>query len=92
MRRRVSGTAAPGPASSDLRRGGPALAVPFGIVAALGLFTVLLPPYDRPWWVAGLAAVVLALVVVLFVVSRRHPERTWLDPSPPTCSSPTPPW
>ena len=54
--------------------------------------TVLLPPYDRPWWVAGLAAVVLALVVVLFVVSRRQPERTWLDPSPPTCSSPTPPW
>ena len=56
--------------------------MPFGIVAALGLVTVLLPPYDRPWWVAGLAAAVLALAVVLFVVSRRQPERTWLDPLP----------
>jgi diguanylate cyclase (GGDEF)-like protein/PAS domain S-box-containing protein len=83
VRRRVSGTAAPGSSSSsDLRRGSPALAAPFGVVAALGLFTVLLPPYERPWWVAALAALLLALVVALFVVSRRRPERTWLDPLP----------
>ena len=81
MRRRVSGTAAPS-SPSDLRRGGPALALPFGIVAALGLVTVLLPPYSSPWWVAGLAALVLALVVVLYVISRRRPERSWLDPIP----------
>ena len=82
MRRRVSGTAASESSRSDLRRGGPALALPFGIVAALGLVSVLLPPYSSPWWVAGLAAVVLALVVVLYVVSRRRHERTWLDPVP----------
>ena len=84
MRRRVSGTAAPGSSSSssDLRRGSLALAAPFGVVAALGLVAVLLPPYERPWWVAALAAFLLALVVVLFVVSRRRPERTWLDPLP----------
>ena len=51
-------------------------------MAALGLVAVLLPPYERPWWVAALAALVLALVVVLYVVSRRRPERTWLDPIP----------
>lgn len=56
------------------------MAAPFGIVAALGLFTVVLPPYERPWWVAGLAALVLALVVVVYVISRRQEERTWLDP------------
>lgn len=82
MRRRFSGTAASGSTPSDPRRGGLALAVPFFIVAALGLLTVLLPPYERPWWVAGLAAAVLALAVVLFVVSRRRPERTWLDALP----------
>jgi len=82
VRRRVSGTAASESSRSDLRRGGPALALPFGIVAALGLVSVLLPPYSSPWWVAGLAAVVLALVVVLYVVSRRRHERTWLDPVP----------
>lgn len=56
------------------------MAAPFGVVAALGLFTVLLPPYERPWWIAGLAALVLALVVVVYVLSRRREERTWLDP------------
>ncbi|TGN63010.1 EAL domain-containing protein [Nocardioides eburneiflavus] len=80
MRRPVSETPARGSALPDLRRGTPALAWPFGVVAVLGLFAVLLPPYERPWWVAALAAVVLASSALVFVASRRRGERTWLDP------------
>ena len=39
-------------------------------MAALGLFTVLLPPYERPWWVAALAAVVLASSALVYVARR----------------------
>lgn len=56
------------------------MAVPFGVVAALGLFAVLLPPYERPWWVAGLAALCLAASAAAFAASRRRDRRTWLDP------------
>lgn len=49
-------------------------------MAVLGLFAVLLPPYERPWWVVALAAVVLASSALVFVASRRRGERTWLDP------------
>jgi len=49
-------------------------------VAALGLVTVLLPPYERPWWVVGLAAVTLVASALVFVASRRRGEGTWLDP------------
>ena len=80
MRRPVSETPARGSTRPDLRRGTPALAWPFGAVAALGLFTVLLPPYERPWWVVGLAVLALASSALVFVASRRRGERTWLDP------------
>ena len=80
MRRLVSGTAAPGSSSSDLRRGTPAVAVPFAVVALIGLVTVLLPPYERPWWVAGLAALSLVPVVLVYVASQRRERRSWLDP------------
>jgi diguanylate cyclase (GGDEF)-like protein/PAS domain S-box-containing protein len=49
-------------------------------VAALGLFTVVLPPYERPWWVVGMAALVLTSSALVFVASRLRRERTWLDP------------
>ncbi len=55
--------------------------MPFLLVAGIGLLTVLLPPYERPWWVAGLAAVVLALVVLVYLASQRHGERSWRDPA-----------
>ncbi len=64
----------------DLTRGTSALAVPFGAVAVLGLATVLLPPYGRPWWVAGLAALFLAAAALTFVVSRVRPDLTRLEP------------
>jgi diguanylate cyclase (GGDEF)-like protein/PAS domain S-box-containing protein len=80
VRRPVSETPARGSIRPDLRRGTPALAWPFGVVAALGLFSVLLPPYERPWWVVALAALVLATSALVFVASRRRGERTWLDP------------
>jgi diguanylate cyclase (GGDEF)-like protein/PAS domain S-box-containing protein len=80
VRRPVSESPAPGSIRPDLRRGTPALAWPFGVVAALGLFSVLLPPYERPWWVVALAALVLATSALVFVASRRRGERTWLDP------------
>ena len=54
--------------------------MPFAAVACLGLVTVLLPPYERPWWVAGLAALSLVPVVVAYVASQRRSERSWLDP------------
>ncbi len=80
VRRLVSGTAASASSTVDLRRGTPALAVPFAVVAVIGLVTVLLPPYERPWWVAGLAA--LSLVPVVRGVPREPApgERSWLDP------------
>lgn len=56
--------------------------MPFGAVAALGLVAVLLPPYERPWWVVALAALVLVASALVFVVSRRRGERSWLDPVP----------
>ena len=80
MRRLVSGTAAPGSSSSDLRRGTPAVAVPFAVVALIGLVTVLLPPYERPWWVIGLAVLSLAPVVLVYLATQRRQERSWLDP------------
>jgi diguanylate cyclase (GGDEF)-like protein/PAS domain S-box-containing protein len=81
VRRRVPGTAATAASSSvDLRRGTPALAVPFAVVACIGLVTVLLPPYERPWWVAGLAALSLVPVIVVYLASQRRVERSWLDP------------
>ncbi|CAM3784212.1 putative bifunctional diguanylate cyclase/phosphodiesterase [Nocardioides zeicaulis] len=61
-------------------RGTTALALPFGVVAGLGLLTVLLPPYERPWWVAGLAALCLAASAAVFVASRRRGGTTWLAP------------
>ena len=79
MRRLVSGSA-PGSSYTDLRRGTPAVAVPFGVVALIGLATVLLPPYERPWWVAGLAVLVLAAAGLVYVASQRHGERSWRDP------------
>ena len=65
---------------TDLRRGGPALAAPFGIVAVAGLVAVLLPPYERPWWVAGLAVLCLVLVAVVYALGQRRGRRSWLDP------------
>ena len=56
---RVSGTAAPSLVRRRPAAGHARLALPFAAVAGIGLLTVLLPPYERPWWVAGLAAVVL---------------------------------
>ncbi len=50
------------------------------IVAAIGLITVLLPPYERPWWVAGLAMLSLVPVVVVYVASQRREQRSWRDP------------
>jgi diguanylate cyclase (GGDEF)-like protein/PAS domain S-box-containing protein len=66
--------------STDLRRGTPALALPFAVVALIGLATVLLPPYERPWWVTGLAALSLVPVVLVYLASQRRGERSWLDP------------
>lgn len=66
--------------SADLRRGTPGLALPFAVVAGIGLLTVLLPPYERPLWVAGLAALSLVPVVIVFLVSQRRGEPSWLDP------------
>ncbi|MBC2932369.1 bifunctional diguanylate cyclase/phosphodiesterase [Nocardioides sp. zg-1228] len=65
---------------TDVRRGGPAIAAPFGIVAVAGLVTVLLPPYERPWWVVGLAVLCLVLVVVVYALGQRRSTRSWLDP------------
>ena len=76
----AAGTAAPAASSADLRRGTPALALPFALVAGIGLLTVLLPPYERPWWVAGLAVLSLLPVVLVYVASQRRGERSWLDP------------
>jgi len=56
------------------------VAVPFAVVALIGLVTVLLPPYERPWWVAGLAVLSLASVVLVYVASQRREQRSWLDP------------
>ncbi|WP_268932183.1 putative bifunctional diguanylate cyclase/phosphodiesterase [Nocardioides okcheonensis] len=67
-------------ASADLARGTTALAVPFGIVAAIGLLTVVLPPYERPWWVPALAALTLAASALVFALGRRRPDLGWLDP------------
>ncbi len=80
MRRPASETRAAGAPYADLRRGSPALALPFGIVALLALVTVFLPPYERPLWVAVLAAISLVPVAVVFWMSQRRPERSWLDP------------
>ena len=80
MRRPPSETRAAGASYDDLRRGSPALARPFAAVAAAGLLSVLLPPYERPWWVAAVAAVSLVLVVLVFMAAQRRAERTWLDP------------
>ena len=80
MRRLVSGTSASASSSADLRRGTPKLALPFGAVAALGLLTVLLPPYERAWWVVGLAVICLVAVVLVYLASQRRTERSWLDP------------
>ncbi len=66
--------------SDELRSGTSTLAVPFGTVAGIGLVTVLLPPYADAWWVAGLAAVNLALVAAVFFVSARRTRRSWIDP------------
>ncbi|SFB48397.1 PAS domain S-box-containing protein/diguanylate cyclase (GGDEF) domain-containing protein [Nocardioides alpinus] len=80
MRRRVSGTATVPSSSIDLRRGTPTLALPFAVVAVIGLITVLLPPYDGPWWVIGLAVLVLGLSALVFFASRLRGRRSWLDP------------
>lgn len=80
MRRLTAGTGLPASSSVDLRRGSPALAVPFAIVAGIGLLTVLLPPYESPWWVIALAAASLIPVVIVFLASQRRAERSWLDP------------
>lgn len=80
MRRPVSETRAAGAPYADLRRGSPALALPFAVVALLALVTVALPPYERPWWVAGLAALNLALVAAVFALAQRRGQRSWLDP------------
>ena len=80
MRRHASGTVAPASSTVDLRRGTPRLALPFAVVAVIGLVTVLLPPYERPWWIVGLAVVSLGLVGAVFLVSARRAERSWLDP------------
>ncbi|MCF6378100.1 EAL domain-containing protein [Nocardioides KLBMP 9356] len=61
---------------------GVALALPFAVVAATCLVVVLVPPYVSAWWVTGLAAAVLVCVGVLFALSLRVPERTWLDAAP----------
>ncbi|MCW2738017.1 EAL domain-containing protein [Nocardioides sp.] len=50
----------------------PALALTFGAVAVLGLLTVLLPPYKWPWWVAALAVLSLAAVVIVDISDRRR--------------------
>ena len=65
---------------TDPVRGTTALALPFGAVAGLGLLTVMLPPYERPWWVAGLAALCLAASAAVFMASRRRGDLTWLAP------------
>ncbi len=80
MRRPTSETRAAGASYADLRRGSPALALPFAGVAVLALVTVALPPYERPWWVAALAALSLVPVVVVFLAAQRRAERSWLDP------------
>ena len=80
MRRLVSGTAASAAPPVDHRRGTPALALPFAVVACVGLFTTLLPPYERPWWVVALAVLVLLAVGAVYAAGQRRGERTWLDP------------
>ncbi|PKH38450.1 hypothetical protein CXG46_15480 [Nocardioides alpinus] len=50
------------------------------MVAVIGLITVLLPPYDGPWWVIGLAVLVLGLSALVFFASRLRGRRSWLDP------------
>ncbi|MDR7255684.1 diguanylate cyclase (GGDEF)-like protein/PAS domain S-box-containing protein [Nocardioides sp. BE266] len=80
MRRPASETRAAGASYADLRRGSPALAMPFALVAAVGLLTVLLPPYERPWWVTAVGALSLVPVAVVFWASQRRAERSWLDP------------
>lgn len=80
MRRPASETRAAGASYADLRRGSPALALPFAAVALISLLTVLLPPYERPWWVPAAAALSLVPVVVTFLASQRRTERSWLDP------------
>ena len=83
MRRRVSGTGGSRSASApDLRRNTRALVKPFGAVALIGLATVLLPPYERPWWVTGLAVLSLVSVVVTYALASRRSERSRLDPWP----------
>jgi diguanylate cyclase (GGDEF)-like protein/PAS domain S-box-containing protein len=63
-----------------MRRPTPALALPFAIVAGIGLVAVLLPPYLGPWWATALAAVDLAVVGGVFALTLRGDDRTWLDP------------
>ena len=70
----------PASSTADLRRGTPALALPFGVVAGVGLVTVLLPPWEGHWWAVALAVLDLVLVVVVFLASQRRAERSWLDP------------
>ena len=90
MRRRVSEARTAGSSYADLRRGSPALALPFAVVAGLALLTVLLPPYERPWWVPAAAAVNLVVVVVVFWAGQRRDERSWLDPLAAYLLSPSP--
>jgi diguanylate cyclase (GGDEF)-like protein/PAS domain S-box-containing protein len=51
------------------------------MVALVGLMTVLLPPYERPWWVPGLAALTLVAVALVYLAGQRRGERSWLDPA-----------
>ena len=80
MPARVSGPFTASARRDAVRRPTLALATPFAVVALVGLATVLLPPYERPWWVVGLAVVNLAVVAAVLALSLRRPEPTWLDP------------
>ncbi|WP_426245054.1 EAL domain-containing protein [Nocardioides sp. LHG3406-4] len=58
-------------------------AVPFAVVAALGIGSAFLPPYadgSGPPWLMLLA---FGIVIALVAVSIRRPVRTWVDPAAP---------
>jgi diguanylate cyclase (GGDEF)-like protein/PAS domain S-box-containing protein len=58
-------------------------ALPFVLVAVLGLGSTMLPPYSAAGTRESLIMLVLfAVGLVLLGIGLRRPERTWVDPAP----------